>query len=286
MIIADNRGHDLISEPYRKHWPISQTSFTFSFLMTRPRLISSRHNPQFKRWVSLLESEGIKAHQQCLVSGTKLREEITQDSNASICEILFPQAYEILENLSPLTRSFALTKELFDGIDVFGTKEPLLVCPIPSIPVFDLTQPPLGLEILCPVGDPGNLGALLRSCRAFGVRAVILLREAVHPFHPKVIRASSGAVFPQSLSQGCSVSELGKPEILKWITPLDMQGDNITTLTWPPHIRLLIGEEGVGIPSLPYAQRFSISQIHTSIPLNATVACSIALHAYRQQHPQ
>jgi TrmH family RNA methyltransferase len=161
----------------------------------------------------------------------------------------------------------------------------LVVCANPAIAPFDLTQPPLGLEILCPIGDPGNLGALLRSCRAFGVRTVILLREAVHPFHPKVIRASSGAVFIQSLSQGCSISELAKPERLKWITPLDMQGEDIATLAWPEHIRLLIGEEGTGIPSLPYSQRFCISQIHTAIPLNATVASSIALHAYRRQHP-
>jgi TrmH family RNA methyltransferase len=64
-----------------------------------------------------------------------------------------------------------------------------------------------------------------------------------------------------------------------------MQGEDIATLAWPEHIRLLIGEEGTGIPSLPYSQRFCISQIHTAIPLNATVASSIALHAYRRQHP-
>lgn len=253
--------------------------------MIRPQLISSRHNPQFKRWVSLLESQGSKTHAQCLVSGTKLREEITQDTHTSICEILFPLSYENIEDYSSREKSFALSKELFNELDVFGTQAPLVVCTNPTIPPFDLTQPPLGLEILCPIGDPGNLGALLRSCRAFGVRTVILLREAVHPFHPKVIRASSGAVFVQSLSQGCSISELAKPERLKWIIPLDMEGEDIATLAWPQHVRLLIGEEGMGIPSLPYSQRFSISQIHTAIPLNATVASSIALHAYRQQHP-
>ena len=254
--------------------------------MTRPRLISSRHNPQFKRWVSLLESQGSKARQQCLVSGTKLRKEISQDSGTSICEILFSQSYEILEDCSSQATPFALSKELFDEIDVFGTKEPLLVCQNPSMPLFDLTQPPLGLEILCPIGDPGNLGALLRSCRAFGVRTVILLREAVHPFHPKVIRASSGAAFVQSLNQGCSITELHRPEILKWIHVLDMDGKDVSTVSWPQHVRLLLGEEGIGIPSFNFPQRLSIPQIHTSIPLNATVASSIALHAYRQQYPQ
>jgi len=253
--------------------------------MINPRQISSRHNPQFKRWISLLDSHGIKAHQQCLVSGAKLRKELLQHSSPLIREILLPPSTEISENLPSHTTGFVLTRELFHELDVFGTQEPLLVCTTPSMPPCDLTQPPMGLEILCPIGDPGNLGALLRSCRVFDVGTVILLREAVHPFHPKVIRASSGAVFVQSLRQGCSVAELQRPEVLQWICALDMRGDDVATASWPPNVRLLIGEEGIGIPSWHFPRRLSIPQIHTSIPLNATVASSIALYAYRQQHP-
>lgn len=254
--------------------------------MTQSRLISSRQNPHFKRWTSLLETQGVRDHQQCLVAGTKLREEITQISKTSICETLISQSHVLGDSVSTLGITFVLTNKLFHHLDMFGTREPLLVCTTPSIPSFDLAQPPIGLEILCPMGDPGNLGALLRSCRAFGARTVILLREAVHPFHPKVIRASSGAVFAQSLNQGCSITELHNPEVLKWICALDMKGKNVASGSWPQHVRLLIGEEGVGIPSFDFPQRFSIPQIHSSIPLNATVASSIALHAYRQQHSE
>lgn len=253
--------------------------------MSQPRLISSQNNPQFKRWASLRESQGVKAHQQCLVSGSKIVKEITQISETTICEILIPHTHEIGEDLLSQGAHFILTKELFHQLDVFGTKEPLVVCTTPSIPPYDLTQPPIGLEVLCPFSDPGNLGALLRSCRAFGVNKVILLREAVHPFHPKVIRASSGAVFAQSLNQGCSITELHRAEVLKWLSALDMKGENIATGSWPEHVRLLLGEEGGGIPSFDFPRRFSITQIHSSIPLNATVASSITLYAYRQQHP-
>ena len=165
---------------------------------------------------------------------------------------------------------------------MFGTKEPLLVCGVPEISSMDLTQAPNGLEVLCPIGDPGNLGALLRCCRAFDVRTVILLREAVHPFHPKVIRASSGAVFVQSLHWGGSIADLNTAETLKWITALDLHGTNMATVKWSENIRLLIGEEGVGVPPFHFANRLCIPQNHTSIPLNATVAGSIALYAYRQ----
>ncbi len=254
--------------------------------MTQPQLISSRHNPQFKRWASLLDSQGVKVHHQCLVSGKKILEEMIQIYEHALCEILLPQSRAIGEEWLAKGTSFALTKELFQELDVFGTKQPLAVFTTPSIPDIDLMQPPKGLEILCPIGDPGNLGALLRSCRAFGARTVVLLREAVHPFHPKVIRTSSGAVFTQPLSQGCSITDLQTPERLQWISALDMDGENISTTTWPQHVRMLVGEEGVGLPSFPFPKQFSIPQIHGSIPLNAMVASSIALYAYRQHHPE
>ncbi len=45
------------------------------------------------------------------------------------------------------------------------------------------------------VGDPGNLGTILRSAEAAGVEAVVLTPGTVDPFNPKVVRASAGAIF-------------------------------------------------------------------------------------------
>ena len=254
--------------------------------MTQRHQISSRQNSHFKRWVSLLDSHGIKRHHLCLVSGSKLRKEIGAHAEVTVHEIVLPPSWTSSDDLPSQAIHYELSHSLFQELDVFGTKEPLLVCGLPEISHKDLSRPPDGLEVLCPIGDPGNLGALLRCCRAFGVRTVVLLREAVHPFHPKVIRASSGAVFEQSLQWADSIAELNRPEILQWITALDLQGTNLSTVKWSKHVRLLIGEEGVGVPPFPFAERLCIPQIHPSIPLNATVAGSIALYAYRHHHSQ
>jgi RNA methyltransferase, TrmH family len=252
--------------------------------VNHPRLITSRNNPHFKRWRSLLDAHGIQRHHQCLASGHTLRREIGKNPDVSVQEILLPPSWIFEDNHPAHSKPYKLSNPLFQELDVYGTKGPLLVCTLPEISPMDLTQAPKGLEVVCPIGDPGNLGALLRCCRAFDVRMVTLLQEAVHPFHPKVIRASSGAVFAQAVRWGGSIADLNTVETLQWITALDLHGRNLTTVQWPKNVRLLIGEEGGGIPPFQFAQRLCIPQNCPSIPLNATVAGSIALYAYRRVH--
>jgi TrmH family RNA methyltransferase len=45
------------------------------------------------------------------------------------------------------------------------------------------------------LGDPGNLGTILRSAEAAGAAAVVLTEGTVDAFNPKVVRASAGALF-------------------------------------------------------------------------------------------
>ena len=58
------------------------------------------------------------------------------------------------------------------------------------------------------VRDPGNLGTVLRTARAAGVDAVILLAETVDQYNPKVLRASMGASF----ASGMTIIEVGDDE--------------------------------------------------------------------------
>jgi len=52
------------------------------------------------------------------------------------------------------------------------------------------------LVLVCDgIQDPGNLGTIIRSAAAFGVDSVILTGESADIYNPKVIRASSGAIF-------------------------------------------------------------------------------------------
>jgi len=48
-------------------------------------------------------------------------------------------------------------------------------------------------------------------------------------------------------------------------------------------LRLLIGEEGPGLPELKEVPRLAITTTHVE-SLNATVAASLALYSYRLMH--
>ena len=70
-----------------------------------------------------------------------------------------------------------------------------------------------------------------------------------------------------------------------WIVCLDLEGDNLSHWKWPKNTRLLIGEEGLGLPEGKFQQMVTIPQSREINSLNGAVATSIALFTYRQQFP-
>src|SRR5690606_10492374 len=55
--------------------------------------------------------------------------------------------------------------------------------------------PPRLVAILDEVRDPGNAGTSIRVADAVGADAVIFTGRSVDPFHPKVVRATTGSLF-------------------------------------------------------------------------------------------
>ena len=49
--------------------------------------------------------------------------------------------------------------------------------------------------ILDKLQDPGNLGTIIRTADAVGVKAIILLEPCVDPFDPKTVRSTMGSIF-------------------------------------------------------------------------------------------
>jgi RNA methyltransferase, TrmH family len=69
-------------------------------------------------------------------------------------------------------------------------------------------EPGLASVVLDRVQDAGNVGSILRSAAAFGVRQVVALRGTAGLASPKVLRAGMGAHFALRLVEGVGVEML------------------------------------------------------------------------------
>jgi TrmH family RNA methyltransferase len=58
------------------------------------------------------------------------------------------------------------------------------------------------------VGDPGNVGTVLRSAQAFGASSVALGTGCADPYSPKAVRASMGAIFGVPIARVESIAAL------------------------------------------------------------------------------
>ncbi len=236
--------------------------------------ISSAQNPKYRRWLSLLESKGIRKENLCLVSGEKLVDEILRQNLAAVDSILLPPKCKVSFPSGP--QLVQLSTPLFQALDAVGTKRPLAVVRTPQVEKWNPQDPPSGLELILALGDPANLGAVLRSAEAFGVSRVIMTKECSSPFLPKAIKAGSLAPLRLRLARAGSIAELN----LENSFALDMSGEDIQNFAWPRHLYLVIGEEGRGIPENLQVQRLRIPMQPAVESLNATVAASIALFSY------
>ena len=127
------------------------------------------------------------------------------------------------------------------------------------------------------VGDPGNVGTIIRSAHAFGASSVILGPGSADPFGPKAVRASMGAIFSVAVARADQLDQLpGTTVALAAAAPLQLDGG-----PWPEgEVTLLIGAEREGLPeAVVDAADEARSIAITGDSLNAAMAATIALYS-------
>jgi TrmH family RNA methyltransferase len=125
------------------------------------------------------------------------------------------------------------------------------------------------------VGDPGNVGTVLRSAQAFGAASVVIGDGTADPFGPKAVRASMGAVFAVHLARvEHPTTQLPPP-----VVALDAdQGPPLRELSLHEGT-LLIGSEREGLPSELIAGADQVARIPIAThSLNAAMAATVALY--------
>jgi 16S rRNA (guanine(527)-N(7))-methyltransferase RsmG len=245
----------------------------------RGQVIESEHNDTFKDLKKILTSRGIKKQNRALVSGERLVREIIRDFPQH-CEIWvrFAEEQPPPGNAPANLARVQLALPLFQQLDVLGTHSPLLVIGVPPMETWVPAEGFLsGCNLLVPFQDPENVGAVIRSAAAFGVTQVILLTESAHPYHPKALRVSGGAVLRVRLRQGPSLQDL--PIDLPVIA-LSAGGTDLADVVFPSVFGLLPGIEGPGLPESWRRSAVGIPLRGGVESLNAAAATAIALYTW------
>jgi len=130
------------------------------------------------------------------------------------------------------------------------------------------------------VGDPGNVGTLLRAADAFGA-GVALSDGCADPGGPKAVRASMGSLFRVPLSGFDEPSG-------KRIALVPSSGIPLPELQFDGDLMLVLGAEREGLPPEVLErceERVSIPQPGGGDSLNVALAGAIALYELARRNP-
>lgn len=128
--------------------------------------------------------------------------------------------------------------------------------------------------------DPGNLGSILRSAAAAGVRHVLLSRNAVHAWSPRALRAGMGAHFMLHIHEQADLSAAARAFKGTVIATARGASRSLYDADLRGKVALLFGNEGGGLsPALK-----AVASTEVSIPmpgktesLNVAAAAAVCL---------
>jgi TrmH family RNA methyltransferase len=172
-------------------------------------LITSVHNPQVKRLLSLRDRRGREVEGQMLIEGG---EEVALALDAGVSLV----AAWLCPTLPRFAKQSTLRQRLVTaGVPITEVSENvfarlayqenpdgwLAVAPALRPDLASLNLPPGPLVLVCEaIEKPGNLGAMLRTADAAGAHALIVCDATTDVNNPNVVRASRGTVFSVPLA--------------------------------------------------------------------------------------
>ena len=136
------------------------------------------------------------------------------------------------------------------------------------------------------VGDPGNVGTVLRGALAFGASCVALGPGCADPYAPKAVRASMGAIFGVGLARAHGVrtglTELRTQLPGERVALVAGAGEPLSDLSVRlagSALTLLVGAEREGLPDELVAACEHVAHIPIAAEsLNAAMAATVALY--------
>lgn len=256
--------------------------------------ISSVQNPFIKSLILLQEKA--KARKQ---SGTFLIEgkrEITLalKGNYTLETVLFyPDLIsesQVIELLAKPVELIAISKEVYQKLAYRDTTEGIIaVAQSKKLLLADLKLPknPLIL-VMESIEKPGNIGAMLRTCDAAKIDAVILANSKTDLYNPNIVRSSVGCLFTNQIATATSeeaVHYLIENNISFYSATLQ-DSTSYHTQNYTTPTALVVGTEATGLTQIwrdKATQNIIIPMQGAIDSMNVSVAAAILIFEAKRQ---
>ncbi|MEE1057723.1 MAG: RNA methyltransferase [Acutalibacteraceae bacterium] len=253
--------------------------------------ISSKDNSTVKHIAKLMKSSSYrKENNQFVIEGVRLCTDAL-DSNVEISVAVFSeQAFEkhneLVNRMVGICEStFVFSDKLFSQIS--DTKSPqgiLCVCSENSRN-FNIQQDSVYIA-LERIQDPSNMGTILRTAEALGVKGVVITEDCCDVFSPKVIRGTMGAVFRLPIKVCGNIADMveifNSQNITTIAAVVDKNAVDVTNINpaEKKNCAIFIGNEGNGLEQTTIEKcriKATIPMLGRAESLNASVASAIMM---------
>ncbi|NQZ28947.1 MAG: RNA methyltransferase [Mycoplasmatales bacterium] len=227
-------------------------------------IIKSLENSRVKQWARLLTKKGRMSSGLFLVEGHNIVNEATASGNVVEYITTDPQIEGILVSTTVMKK-------------ITGAVTPQSIVAVCKKPM----ERDLGNKVLVlrNVQDPGNVGTLIRTAKAFNFSDVIV--QGADPFSDKSLRSSQGAIFKINLIHTKeAIDYLKEHKII--VSLLDQDAKTYNDIKLPEKFALVMGNEGQGIDQAMINE----ANIKVYIPiefesLNVAIAGGILMNEYK-----
>lgn len=250
-------------------------------------VIRSRENARIKAWVRLADDPRERRRQGlALIEGVHLVEAFLGTGNPPVSLIASESGLgrrEVAQlmaraGIEPCVLADALFKRISDAETPSGIAA--------EIRIPDARFDPgasAGCVFLEGIQDAGNIGAILRSAAAFGVRDIVHGAGCADPWSPKALRAGMGGHFhlriAQSADLAADIARFGKDTVCTDAH----HGEPVNAIDLKGRIGWIFGNEGAGVSGSAAAaatRKAMIAMPGSAESLN--VAASAAICFYEQ----
>ena len=187
---------------------------------------------------------------------------------------------------------------LVQPVAVFGTRDaPVLVSEsvfrgiveveTPQGIAAEIEIPEASGEIEAPavflegVQDPGNVGAILRSAAAYGVKAAVLDRACADPWSPKALRSGMGGHFNLAIFESENLSQEIQSFRARVLCAVPRGGASLAEVNLSEPVGWVFGAEGTGVSERLRecaSQLVSIPMAAGAESINVAAAAAICFH--------